>query len=78
MSRGSLVPMNAAAANAAVIGREIAWFQEVMTTRLTQHAGQGPDGDPATLVPAPSFLPTTARTATSSDASTWGRPSGCS
>ena len=53
MSRGRLVPMNAAAANAGVIGREIAWFQEVMTARLTQHAGQGPDGDPATLVPAP-------------------------
>ena len=40
-------------ANARVLGQEIAWFQEVMTARLTHHAGQAPAGEPLALVPAP-------------------------
>ena len=43
MSHGRLVPMNVAAANASVIGQEIAWFQEVMTRRAdaARRAGAG-------------------------------------
>ncbi len=49
--------MDIVAANAGVIEQEIAWFQEVMTSRLTQHAGQAPAGDPVTLVPSPVVPP---------------------
>jgi hypothetical protein len=45
--------MDSAAANARVIEQEIAWFQEVMNKRLTQHAGQPHAGDAAVLVAAP-------------------------
>ena len=44
-------------ANARVLGQEIAWFQEVMTARLTHHAGQAPAGEALTLVPAPIVPP---------------------
>jgi hypothetical protein len=51
--------MDIVIANAGVIEREIAWFQEVMTSRLMQHAGQAPAGDPVTLVAAPVVPPGT-------------------
>jgi hypothetical protein len=51
--------MDIVVANAGVIEREIAWFQEVMTSRLMQHAGQAPAGDPVTLVAAPVVPPGT-------------------
>jgi SpoVK/Ycf46/Vps4 family AAA+-type ATPase len=39
--------------NAHVLEQEIAWFQEVMTARLTHHAGQSATGDVLALPPAP-------------------------
>jgi hypothetical protein len=51
--------MDTAVANARIIEQEIAWFQEVMTSRLMQHAGQAPASDPVTAVPAPAVPPGT-------------------